>query len=315
MKKISLFLVFLFLVVGTAGCGGYASMAQPGSGAQPTPTQTSQPVSISGTPVRIENEAKLVVPSQILEEVWQYMLERLVNDKSFIQSLDPSLDSYWYDELFTDVYYDTPDLAMLGRQSSVRYRTRQNLTDPTQIKSGRELLQIKLSDIDSNTFNRGEIKYNIQIKWKKSDPDSLHPVLGLINPSDRRNFKQVMAQLNIDPYLLKRILVLNQRRRSIYITHNGNAFISLRLDEVTSQMLWAKYSHDEIEPELNEIPYTAANQKTREYMQSIVDKIRDDIMQKFPEVKLDLTPKYNKAFNYFESQIPYLRYLIKNNFF
>lgn len=280
--------------------------------ANPPTSQEVEPFNLSE--MRLENEDKLVVPDDKVEEVWIYLLDRLVNDKTFIKSLDPGLDSYWYDELFADIYFDTPDLIMLKRQSGIRYRRRENLTNPEHDKSGRELLQIKLNDVDRNALNRGEIKFNISQNVNLKTQDDMHPVLGRLKAADRAEFKQLMSQLGlgIDPYSLDQVLVLEQRRRSIYIPRSGADFISIRLDEVTSELLWADWYHVEIEPELNEVPYTAAGDRERAYMESINEMIIADILRQFPYVQQDLTPKYNKAFEYFEAKIPMLRFLIKN---
>jgi hypothetical protein len=262
--------------------------------------------------IRTENEAKLVVPPELRDQVWQYLLDRFVNDKTFIKSLDPSLDSYWYDEIFTDVYFDTPDLALYGNKSSVRFRTRENLTNPEALKSGRQLVQVKINSIDPNVMSRGEIKFDVVTSTKKPKTlDDLHVLLGLIKAKQRDDFKSVMDQLHIDPYTLRPVLTLHQDRWSIYIPRNGQDFISIRLDTDTSQMLWANFYHIEIEPELNEVPYTAASPAERKIMEQINAAMINDILQKFPQVKVDLTPKYNKTFNYFTAQIPRLRFLVK----
>ena len=261
--------------------------------------------------LRIENEGKLVVPVDKIEEVWKYLLERFVNDKSFIKSLDPDLDSYWYDEYFVDVYFDSPDLKMLDKKSSVRYRRRVNLSDSGNRKSGRELVQIKLSGIDGNIFNRGEFKFPVKPYNSFKTEDDIHPLIGLIDRQNRADFKEKAVCLGLDPYSLRAILTIEQRRRSIYILHKGEAFISMRLDDDSSKLLWSKWHHVEIEPELNEIPYTQGDIDSREAMQKINQKIMDDITNKFPYIKMDLTPKYNKAFEYFQKRIPLLRFLIK----
>lgn len=263
--------------------------------------------------LRLENEAKIAVPPEILEDVWTYLRTRIVEDKTFLKNINPALDSYWDDEMFYDTYFDTPDLAMARRNSGIRHRFRENLTDPSDRKNDRELLQIKLSNVSSNAYTRGEIKYKVKVNVKKKEPESMMPVLGLLSKKDRIKFKENMAELNIDPYQLREILKLTQRRRSIFITYNGKAFISERLDEVSSDMLWFTYKHIELEPELNEVPYTEAGTAEREFMQKVNNLLIKDVMEKFPSVKMDLTPKYNKALNYFMSKIPGLRFLIYND--
>ena len=292
---------------------GVSGMVVAGLGTGAPPAQLVTPFKASFPTMRIENEDKLDVPKDKVEEVWQYMVDRLVNDKSFLKSMNPEFDSYWYDELFTDRYFDTPDLVMLNHQSGIRHRKRVNITDPKNRKHGRELVQIKLNDIDANVMNRGEVKFDVEHLAKITEADDAHSLLGIIKRSDRKNFKEAVAQLGIDPYSVKEILVNTQRRRSLYITRNGGQFISIRLDECSSDLAWAHWRHVELEPELNEIPYTDGDEAQRAYMEGINARIIEDIMTRFPEIRRDLTPKYNKAFHYFESQIPYLRFLVKNN--
>jgi len=273
-------------------------------------SETKVPLNSDFSALRIENEAKLVVPKDKIEEIWSYLLDRLVTDKTFIKSLDPGLDSYWYDELFTDVYFDSPDLVMQDHQSGIRYRTRVNLTDPEADKSGKELMQIKINDISQNALSRGELKFDIRSDGKTDDTNDLHPVLGLVKDSDRPGFMDAVTQLGIDPYQLQKILKLEQRRRSIYITRDGSPLMSVRFDEVTSKLLWSSYFHCEIEIEINEIPYTEGSDADRLDMENIQEQIKKDVLQHYPDITLDLTPKYSKAFNYFESEIPYLRTII-----
>nr|NIR48312.1 hypothetical protein [candidate division KSB1 bacterium]NIR71918.1 hypothetical protein [candidate division KSB1 bacterium]NIS23628.1 hypothetical protein [candidate division KSB1 bacterium]NIT70552.1 hypothetical protein [candidate division KSB1 bacterium]NIU24469.1 hypothetical protein [candidate division KSB1 bacterium] len=262
--------------------------------------------------LRIENEDKLVIPPEKTEAVWNYLLGRLIKDKQFIKNLDSGLNSYWYDELFMDVYFDTPDLLMLRHQSGIRYRKRVNLTNPDHRKSGRELVQIKLSDVDESALNRGELKYTVEHPTNINTQDDIHPVLGIITPSERPRFKQVMSDLGINPYSLREVLVNEQRRRSIYITRYGEQFISIRLDECSSSLLWTDWRHVELEPELNELPYTQADSTEKAFMESINSRIVDDILEKFPEIERDLTPKYNKAFKHFDEKIPLLRFMIRH---
>jgi hypothetical protein len=276
-------------------------------------SQPVKPFQASFGDMRIENEDKLVVPTDKVEEVWQYMVDRFVNDKSFLKSMNLDFDSYWYDELFTDRYFDTPDLVMHAHESGIRHRKRVNITDPNNRKHGRELVQIKLNDIDSNVMNRGEVKFDVEHLTNIKEADDAHPLLGIIKRSEREEFKKAMAQLGIDPYSLKEILVNQQRRRSLYITRDGGQFISIRLDQCSSDLALAQWRHVELEPELNEIPYTEGDAAQRAYMEDVNAKIIEDLQRRFPEIKRDLTPKYNKAFNYFESRIPCLRFLIKNN--
>ena len=96
--------------------------------------------------MRIEQEDKLLVPEARKDEVWEYIRTRLTEDKEFLLSLDPKFTSKWSEELFHDTYFDTPSMQLHAMQSGVRHRKRENLTNPDDVKSGRELMQIKLNE-------------------------------------------------------------------------------------------------------------------------------------------------------------------------
>lgn len=267
---------------------------------------------LDSSTARIENEDKLVIPLERTEEVWSYLHKAYVEDAEHLRSLDPAFSSYYNDEFFTDTYFDTPDLQMLARQSGVRHRQRVNLTDPDHTKSGRELMQIKLNDISNNELNRGELKFDIEHPERIRRADDAHPMIGIVQPSEREAFKETLVTLGLNPYAMRPIVTIEQRRRRIYILRDNEPFMSLSLDEVSSHKLWVTARFTELEPELNEIGYTEADEATRKYMEDISAKIGAETQQAFPYIKRDLTPKYNKVFAYFESKIPLLRFFIEH---
>src|SRR5262245_45588596 len=263
--------------------------------------------------VRIEQEDRLAAPVDKAEELWNFMDEHFVKDTVALRKLDPLLTSYYYEEDFTDTYFDTPSLQALAKAHGIRYRQRLNLSDPTHRKSGRELMQIKISDISGSGLERGEIKFEIEHPTKFNSPEDRHPMLGLVKPSQREEFKRRLMELGLDPYAMRPILTIRDRRTRIYILRDGKAFMSISHDKARSEFLWAKYEMVELEPELNEIPYTEADSAGRAYMTEIGAKVSGQIKERFPYLKQDLTPKYNRAFASFEEQIPVLRFLISTN--
>jgi len=263
--------------------------------------------------VRIEQEDRLAAPVEKADELWNFMHEHFVKDTVAIRQLDPLFTSYYYEEDFTDTYFDTPALEALAKQHGIRYRQRFNLSDPTHRKSGRELMQIKMSDISGSGLERGEIKFEIEHPTKFNSPDDRHPMIGLVKPSLREDFKQRLQEIGLDPYAMRPILTIRDRRTRIYILRDGKAFMSVSHDKAWSDLLWARYEMVELEPELNEIPFTEADSAGRAYMAEIGAKVSSQIKEKFPYLTQDLTPKYNRAFVSFEEQIPFLRLLIKTN--
>ncbi len=263
--------------------------------------------------MRIEEEDKLFVPLEKADEVWKYLYDKYVVNKEEIKKLDPLFETYNTDEEFTDTYFDTPDLKLLAMQSGVRYRYRVNLTNPNDVKSGRELMQIKLGGISSNPLQRGEFKFNIRHPQEIKNTDDAHPMLAMVEQSQRQDFKQQLTALGLDPYAMRPILTVYDFRKRIYFEKDGTPFFSISFDNTSANMWWAKTNFFEIEPELNEITFTEADSNTRKYMEEVLGRVTSDIKAQFPFIHTDLAPKYNKSFKYIEAQLPFTRFLIKFN--
>lgn len=263
--------------------------------------------------LRVEQEDKLWVPVDKADEVWAFMEKRFVTDQAYIKSIDPEFDSYWYLEEFWDTYYDTPTFQLREMQNGVRHRRRINLSNPEHNKSGRELVQIKLNKLDAEKpLNRGELKYEVEPPAQPVDRDDQHPLLHLVKPEHREDFKARLREQALDPYSLKEVLTVHDMRSRIYITKNKLPFMSISFDRADTGIWWAKYNFVEIEPELNEIPYTEGDAATREYMEKVLGQIVSEIRTEFPFIEQNLTPKYNKSFNALEEQLPFLKFLVKN---
>lgn len=257
--------------------------------------------------LRIESEDKLSVPQGRSEEVWRYLMQRLAGDEQFIASLDPQLKPTVSEEYFVDTYFDTPRFDFLRLRHGVRYRRRVNLTDPDDVKSGRELVQIKLNDISDNPLARAEYKFDVTTQAAIRDADDLHPVIGLVRKGQRADFQRRITELGLDPYALRPVLTLQQRRRRVYLTRGEAVVMTISLDDVTSRLYWATAGFTELEPEINEILYTGADGETRRFLEELQARVVTDIQGAFPDIRRDLTPKYNKAFYQFEKQLPFLR--------
>lgn len=261
--------------------------------------------------LRVEQEDKLWVPLDKADEVWAFMENRFVKDKEYLKSIDPEFDSYWYLEEFWDTYYDTPTFQLLQKQSGVRHRRRINLSNPEHAKSGRELMQIKINDIDSNSLNRGELKYEIDPPLEPKGPDDQNGMLHLVKPKHRADFKSQLQKLGLDPYTMRPVLTVHDMRSRIYITKNKQPFMSISFDRADTGTWWAKYNFVEIEPELNEIPYTEGAAATRQYMEKVLGQIVGEIRTEFPFIEQNLTPKYNKSFNALKEKLPFFPLLVK----
>lgn len=251
--------------------------------------------------VRIEQEDKLTLPLEKREEVWGFLFAKYVRDTAALKELDPLFTSYDSDELFIDTYFDTPDLQLLARQSGVRKRKRVNLSDPSDPKSGRELMQIKVNNISDNPLERSEMKFKVKYPKSVTSAEDRHPMIGAVKKSQREDFKKALQALGLDPESMKPSLTLQARRRRIYVLRGEEPFLSISFDHVTAESDGRKAEFVEIEPELNEIAFTEADEPARRYMEEILQKVTQDIFAHFQYVRRDLNPKYNKAFKQIQS--------------
>jgi|GEM_PF-872407 hypothetical protein len=247
--------------------------------------------------MRVENEAKLSVPDAITEKVWEYMEQNFHKDLSKLLAIDSAFSSTTAEDIFVDQYYDNDDFQLLEGQSGVRHRTRTVLTDEENRKNGRELLQIKLNDINQNELSRGEVKYPIEHLDKKSEKWDYHPLLGIVEKAYRQDVVDQLATVKIDAESLYPTVKITQNRRRVYVLHKGLPYSTLTLDMVEGEYEGKKTKFTELELELNEINYTESDSSTRVMMEKTNALFKDDIMAAFPEIKQDQTPKYNKAIN------------------
>ncbi|MCH8316931.1 MAG: hypothetical protein IIA88_00300, partial [Bacteroidetes bacterium] len=88
---------------------------------------------------------------------------------------------------------------------------------------------------------------------------------------------------------------IQQNRRRVYISEKGQALVTITLD-IVSKKVWPKLSFIEIEIELNEIRFTYGDEKQRKWMEKINNKIKENLIKKFPDLVQDQKPKYNKIY-------------------
>lgn len=245
--------------------------------------------------LRIENEAKLSLPREQTEDVWAWLQRRYGPDSPWLAEIGPGITARFSNEQFRDRYFDDPSLSLLHAESGVRHRTRINLEDASDRKSGRELIQIKLRRPGDQILNRSEIKFSVK-HYTPSKPLDTHPVIGLIDRDQRSRFMNTVAEYGYEPMLLEPKITLDQHRRRVYLSKDGAPFATITLDEVSSEK-WGETIHfTEIEMELNEIAYTEAPEDVRQSMEAINERMKQDLMGAFPRIVQDQTPKYNKAF-------------------
>lgn len=244
--------------------------------------------------VRVENEYKLMVPQGSVERLWKFLVS--FRPKPPVSTpVNRPLKADSSTEFFTDVYFDTPDFLLLAGQNGIRHRSRSIPGNRANRKDGRQLIQIKLQ-IPGEATSRKEIKFPVKYYEDGSGAwEDTHPVVGLIRRKDREGFIQRMNEEHIPWQDLRESFTIEQRRRRIYISDSLGVLFSITLDEGTVDRWGAHTAFTEVEAEINEIRYTDAVPEERTYLENMQSEIFALITRNFPEIKVDQTPKYNKA--------------------
>lgn len=269
--------------------------------------------------VRTQNDLVITFPNDKADEIWKYLKDKYSTHNEFLKQKFPGYNFTVAieEDNFSDDYFDNNNLDLFNKQNSVRHRFRTSLTNPDDRKSGRELMQMKLSHDVNNAIVRDQLKWNLTIKTNQgkniATPEDASALISLIKPNQRTDFENAVYKLAIDPFKLKKILTIQQRRRRLYVSWEGQSIVTLSVDEGTSKLLWSTAKFSEMEQQLSEIAYTQADNATQKAEIEIRAAIVDDLQQKFPFIKRSGEPKYNTVFNFFEKRIPFLRTLIKWN--
>lgn len=261
----------------------------------------TSPAVQDGEGVRIESEIKLKVPLAQVDTVWDWLQERYA-DASWLDQKGHTFYATFGNENFVDTYFDTPTLEMLGERSGIRHRVRDVISGSAIAKDDRQLMQIKLNRSDDPSgVARSEIKFDVAPLSQVRNNDDVHPMIGLVDRTQRQQMKDTLQQLDIDPYRLSPVLTLEQNRRRVYVNDQLGPFATLTLDLCKTSSWGVDERWGEMELELNEIRFTEADEATRQAMEQIVVAIQSDVQRAFPEIEQDQTPKYNTTFERIES--------------
>ncbi len=245
---------------------------------------------------RIESEYKLSVPKEIEIQVWQFLTKEF--DSAGIKKIDTSFSAIVAQEIFYDQYFDDENKSLFNAKAGARFR--QRFVADTLAK---QLLQLKLPLNDSTGVARQEIKFNVYTKIKNSDRQAMHPFWRYVRPKNREEVNLYLASYDLTGNNLGPVVKVRQDRKRIYVSEKGNPFLTMTFDEVCS-FYFPYPCFTELELELNEIRFTDGDVEERARMESINQKIKHKILNQFPALKQDQTPKYNK-----------MSLLLEDNFF
>ena len=263
---------------------------------------------------RVDSQLTLKISEKQADDVYKYLSGKYAGKDNLLSDLFPSVHLSGQSKsdvsLFTDEYYDTPDLALYKNQNSVRFRSRVNTTDAEDRKSGRQLVQMKVTppgQFDSRTELKYEVKDNGRTDDGKksrragsgrgrhknfSSRDDRHPLIKMISRSKRRDFLSAFEGTGIDPYSLEHILTLQQTRSRVYINWDATNILSFSVDTGSARVLWAKESFASVDIGLVEIAYTEANDEKRKTMREIRDAMVKDLKDHFPALTVSSDSKY-----------------------
>ena len=238
---------------------------------------------------RIESEFKLAVPEGQEEALWQFLQTNFSTE--ILRKQNPELSCTSETEFFLDQYFDDEKENLLAQNVGVRFR--QRFLGDSLIKT---LVQLKLPGEDSTGVARQEVKFSIYKKTKRGDRLAMHPFWRHIKPKDRDDVRRFLSPLGIRADELRPALKLEQLRRRVYISEEGQAMVTITLDRVSSAY-FPYPSFTEMEIELNEVRYTGAGPAERERLEKFNAEVKQKIMAAFPGLKQDQSPKYNKMYD------------------
>ncbi len=236
---------------------------------------------------RLENEYKLSVADDKEEDLWIFLKEQYTGNKIIDRWIIKGETSI---EEFRDDYFDDNDRNLLHQHAGIRYRQRF-----VNGQLEKELIQLKFTASTSGMI-RTEEKFDVDKKKNSKMLKSRHPFLKHVKNRDRDRLSFLLKLKGVDIEALHPVIELNQLRRRIYLNDSMGPLATITLDRVQHRSLPFEY-FVELEIELNELRYTAADVEEKIRMESFNDRIKTKLKQSFPSLQQDQTPKYNKMYD------------------
>lgn len=240
----------------------------------------------TGQSARLESEYKLDVQKEDVAPLWDFIESNYCVQEIVLDGMKLSGEAS--EEIFIDNYFDVEDGRFAEMEISLRYRKR--FKDDVLLK---ELVQLK-TPFSEDKVVRNEIKFDVKSNKNFNDLSNRHPFLKLLSGSDKERMSHHLAAYKVRPEQVQESLKLKQKRRRAYIKdERGESVATITLDEVNNfSFPYQKYA--EVELELNELRYTAADEAEREKMNLLNQNIKSKLSQNFPSLKVDQRSKYRK---------------------
>lgn len=264
---------------------------------------------------RVDSQITLRIPPGRAQAVYAYLRRTYADSNDALRARFPALalraDPQEDISEFTDVYFDTRDLALYGTQNTVRFRTRINTTNPADRKSGRQLVQIKATP--PGRFDlRTELKFEVKPSHKFRDPTDSHPLFRLVDRAQRADLLDAVSKMGIQPFALRQSITLRQTRSRVYLYWDNQNILSFSVDEYRTRALWATAEASSIDIGLVENVYTEAAEPKRRQLWAIRDQLVADLRLAFPELEQNSTEKYSMALGQLLEEVPMLRFMVRH---
>lgn len=263
---------------------------------------------------RLDSQITLAIPNNQADAVYQYLKDTYVGKDNILKETFPDIhlagQSLSDVSIFTDEYYDTRHLDLYKNENSARHRRRLNTTNPADKKSGRELIQVKVTPPGRFDY-RSELKYEVERPKRVESVDDTHPLIGLVIPAQRSDFKKLFTDVSIDPVRLRHIVTIQQTRSRVYINWDDVNIISFSVDKGSGNILWAQAGFSSVDIGLVEVAYTAADEAKRKVMWAIRDALVKDLKDHFSGMEQAADSKYGIVLTGLMRRINLIPYLIK----
>lgn len=264
---------------------------------------------------RVDSQITLNIPGGQAGAVYAYLRSAYADKNELLEKKFPSLPLHGNQKIdvsvFTDQYFDTPNLDLYQKQNSARYRTRINTTDKSDPKSGRELVQVKVTP-PAGFVMRTELKFAVKPSKKPRDIDDFHPLIGRIDRQQREDFKEAIERLGLNPLALQRTLTIQQQRSRVYVYWGKENILSFSVDEYQTRILWTTARSASVDVGLVENVFTEADEAKRKSLREIRDFMVRDLKEHFPTLEQTTKEKYCILLEQIMGQLPGFQFLLKH---
>jgi hypothetical protein len=263
---------------------------------------------------RIDSQITFKIPEGQADALYQYLRTKYFPEKIVTMEQFPGVRLIGQEmsdvSVFTDQYFDTPNLDLYKNTNSARYRLRINTTDSHDRKSGRELIQIKVTPPGQFDL-RNELKYKLSRSAQYQMRDGRLPFVRYVSGGKRADFIEVFAKAGIDANTLRHILTITQTRSRVYVNWDKKNIVSFSVDQGEARILWAKGKFASVDVGLVEKTYTEADESKRKIMWQIRTAMAEDLKKQFPGLTVTSDSKYGIVLGQIIKKIGYIPTLLE----